>query len=66
MPELSLVANGQAHAVDVPVGASLAPTPWTLAGEEELRSATPLPGTEHELPVARTLVRRALAALSPR
>ena len=43
--------------------AGVAPIPWRLAGIEALDAATPLPRTEWKLPLARALVRRALAAL---
>ena len=41
--------------------AGVAPIPWVIAGPEALDDATPLPGTEYKLDVARALVRRALA-----
>jgi xanthine dehydrogenase YagS FAD-binding subunit len=44
----------------------VAPVPWTLGSEEELDGATPLRGTAYKLPIARALVRRALAAVSAR
>ena len=43
--------------------AGVAPIPWLLDGVEALDAATPLPRTEWKVPVARTLVRRALLAL---
>jgi xanthine dehydrogenase YagS FAD-binding subunit len=43
--------------------AGVAPTPWLLGGVDELDQATPLPRTEWKVPLARALVRRALAAL---
>ncbi|HUJ56788.1 MAG TPA: FAD binding domain-containing protein [Gaiellaceae bacterium] len=47
--------------------AGVAPIPWLLDGEaapgEALDAATPLPRTEWKVPLARALVRRALAAL---
>ncbi len=43
--------------------AGVAPVPWLLAGAEELDEATPLPGTEYKLEIARALVRRALEAV---
>jgi xanthine dehydrogenase YagS FAD-binding subunit len=43
--------------------AGVAPTPWTIAGPEGLDDATPLPGTEYKLDIARALVRRAVAAV---
>ncbi len=43
--------------------AGVAPIPWRIERIEELDEATPLPRTEWKVPVARALVRRALAAL---
>ena len=43
--------------------AGVAPTPWRLGNVDELDSATPLPRTEWKVPLARALVRRALAQL---
>jgi xanthine dehydrogenase YagS FAD-binding subunit len=43
--------------------AGVAPTPWRIEGIEELDAATPLPRTEWKVPLARALVRRALAQL---
>jgi xanthine dehydrogenase YagS FAD-binding subunit len=43
--------------------AGVAPIPWALSSPDELDSATPLPGTEYKLKLARALVRRAFAAL---
>jgi len=43
--------------------AGVAPIPWRIDGIEALDAATPLPRTEWKVPLARTLVRRALAAL---
>ncbi len=44
--------------------AGVAPVPWLLADPGELDRATPLPGTEYKLELARALTRRALAALA--
>lgn len=44
--------------------AGVAPTPWRIAGVEELDAASPLPRTEWKVTVARALVRRAEAALA--
>ena len=44
--------------------AGVAPIPWLLAGAAELDGATPLPGTEFKVEIARTLVARATARLS--
>ncbi|HEX6699418.1 MAG TPA: FAD binding domain-containing protein [Gaiellaceae bacterium] len=44
--------------------AGVAPIPWLLASPDGLDGATPLPGTEYKLRIARALVRRAFAALS--
>ncbi len=43
--------------------AGVAPVPWLLSAPDELDRATPLPGTEFKVEIARTLVGRALAAL---
>jgi xanthine dehydrogenase YagS FAD-binding subunit len=43
--------------------AGVAPIPWRISRVEDLDSATPLPRTEWKLPLARALVRRALASL---
>jgi xanthine dehydrogenase YagS FAD-binding subunit len=43
--------------------AGVAPTPWRIESIEELDAATPLPRTEWKVPLARALVRRALAQL---
>ena len=44
--------------------AGVAPVPWLLAGAVELDRATPLPGTEFKVEIARTLVARATARLA--
>jgi xanthine dehydrogenase YagS FAD-binding subunit len=41
--------------------AGVAPIPWVIEGPEALDHATPLPGTQYKLDIARALVRRALA-----
>ena len=41
--------------------AGVAPIPWVIEGPEALDQATPLPGTEYKLDIARALVPRALA-----
>jgi xanthine dehydrogenase YagS FAD-binding subunit len=43
--------------------AGVAPIPWLLESPASLDSATPLPGTEYKLRIARALVRRAFATL---
>jgi xanthine dehydrogenase YagS FAD-binding subunit len=43
--------------------AGVAPIPWRIQGIDELDGATPLPRTEWKVPLARALVRRALAEL---
>jgi xanthine dehydrogenase YagS FAD-binding subunit len=45
--------------------AGVAPVPWLLPGIDALEDATPLAGTAYKVEIARTLVRRALAALEP-
>ena len=44
--------------------AGVAPIPWPLESPADLDAATPLPGTAYKLEIARTLVRRALDAVS--
>ncbi|MGH2977279.1 MAG: FAD binding domain-containing protein [Gaiellaceae bacterium] len=44
--------------------AGVAPIPWRIGGVEDLDAATPLPRTEWKVPLARALVRRALASLA--
>jgi xanthine dehydrogenase YagS FAD-binding subunit len=44
--------------------AGVAPIPWLLDGEAGLDAATPLERTEWKVPLARALVRRALAAIA--
>ncbi|HZC75472.1 MAG TPA: FAD binding domain-containing protein, partial [Gaiellaceae bacterium] len=44
--------------------AGVAPIPWRIEGVEDLDAATPLPRTEWKVPLARALVRRALASLA--
>jgi xanthine dehydrogenase YagS FAD-binding subunit len=43
--------------------AGVAPIPWAVSGETDLDAATPLPGTAYKVELARTLVRRARAAV---
>ena len=43
--------------------AGVAPIPWALASPDDLDAATPLPGTQYKLQIARTLVRRAFASV---
>jgi xanthine dehydrogenase YagS FAD-binding subunit len=44
--------------------AGVAPIPWALESPDALEEATPLPGTAYKVEVARTLVRRAMEAVS--
>jgi xanthine dehydrogenase YagS FAD-binding subunit len=44
--------------------AGVAPIPWALGSADELEEATPLPGTAYKVEIARTLVRRAVEAVS--
>jgi xanthine dehydrogenase YagS FAD-binding subunit len=44
--------------------AGVAPTPWQIESVDDLDAATPLPRTEWKVPLARALVRRALAAIA--
>ena len=43
--------------------AGVAPIPWRIESADELDKATPLPRTEWKVPLAQTLIRRALAAI---
>jgi len=43
--------------------AGVAPIPWRIESVDDLDAATPLPRTEWKVPLARALVRRAVAAL---
>jgi xanthine dehydrogenase YagS FAD-binding subunit len=43
--------------------AGVAPIPWAIAVPDRLDDATPLPGNEYKLDIARALVRRAVAAV---
>ena len=43
--------------------AGVAPVPWALDSPDDLDGATPLPGNEYKLEIARALVRRALDQL---
>jgi xanthine dehydrogenase YagS FAD-binding subunit len=43
--------------------AGVAPIPWALEAPDALDAATPLPGTEYKVELARVLVRRALEAV---
>jgi xanthine dehydrogenase YagS FAD-binding subunit len=44
--------------------AGVAPTPWLLASPDDLDAATPLPGTEYKVEIARALVRRAVESVA--
>jgi xanthine dehydrogenase YagS FAD-binding subunit len=44
--------------------AGVAPIPWRIESIDDLEAATPLPRTEWKVPLARALVRRALAQLA--
>jgi xanthine dehydrogenase YagS FAD-binding subunit len=44
--------------------AGVAPVPWRLESPDDLEQATPLPGTAYKVELARTLIRRALEAVS--
>jgi xanthine dehydrogenase YagS FAD-binding subunit len=44
--------------------AGVAPIPWRVAGEGDLDGATPLPGTEYKVEIARALIRRAMEAVA--
>jgi xanthine dehydrogenase YagS FAD-binding subunit len=45
--------------------AGVAPIPWELSSPAALDEATPLPGTEYKVELARVLVGRALASVEP-
>ena len=45
--------------------AGVAPIPWALDSPEGLDEATPLAGTAYKVDLARALIRRAVAAVSP-
>ena len=63
-PLVGVAAARRGGGDDVRIGlAGVAPIPWLLASPNELDSATPLPGTEYKLRIARTFVRRAFSAL---
>ena len=54
------------HGADVRLALSgVAPIPWLLERPEDLDRATPLQGTAYKVEIARTLIRRALEAVSP-
>jgi xanthine dehydrogenase YagS FAD-binding subunit len=57
------VAAARVHGETRLALAGVAPIPWRIESAEELDKATPLPRTEWKLPLARALVRRALASL---
>ncbi|MFL5961100.1 MAG: FAD binding domain-containing protein [Gaiellaceae bacterium] len=62
-PQVGVAAARQADGATRIALAGVAPIPWRIEQIEELDSATPLPRTEWKVPLARALVRRALAAL---
>jgi xanthine dehydrogenase YagS FAD-binding subunit len=63
-PLVGVAAARAAAAGQTRIGlAGVAPIPWLLASPDELDSATPLPGTEYKLRIARVLVQRAFSAL---
>jgi xanthine dehydrogenase YagS FAD-binding subunit len=43
--------------------AGVAPTPWAIDSADDLEQATPLPGNEYKLEIARALIRRASEAV---
>jgi xanthine dehydrogenase YagS FAD-binding subunit len=44
--------------------AGVAPIPWLLEDEAALERSTPLPGTAYKVEIAKTLLRRAVQAIS--
>ncbi|HET7572857.1 MAG TPA: FAD binding domain-containing protein [Gaiellaceae bacterium] len=62
-PQVGVAAARHADGTTRLALAGVAPIPWLLDGPDALESATPLERTEWKVPVARALVRRALAAL---
>jgi xanthine dehydrogenase YagS FAD-binding subunit len=62
-PQVGVAVARQADGSTRIALAGVAPIPWRLESVEELDGATPLPRTEWKVPLARTLVRRALAGL---
>jgi xanthine dehydrogenase YagS FAD-binding subunit len=62
-PQVGVAAARHADGSTRMALAGVAPIPWRIEGPDELASATPLQRTEWKVPVARALVRRALASL---
>ena len=62
-PQVGVAAARQGDGSTRIVLAGVAPIPWRIESVDELEKATPLPRTEWKVPLARALVRRALASL---
>jgi xanthine dehydrogenase YagS FAD-binding subunit len=63
-PQVGIAAARHADGSTRIALAGVAPIPWRIESIEELETATPLPRTEWKVPLARALVRRALATLN--
>jgi xanthine dehydrogenase YagS FAD-binding subunit len=63
-PQVGVAAARHADGATRIALAGVAPTPWRIENAEDLDTATPLPRTEWKVPLARALVRRALAQLT--
>ncbi|HZQ04726.1 MAG TPA: FAD binding domain-containing protein [Gaiellaceae bacterium] len=63
-PQVGVAAARTADGATRLALAGVAPIPWPIGGPAELDAATPLPRTAWKVAVARTLVRRAAAAVA--
>ncbi|HEU5215292.1 MAG TPA: FAD binding domain-containing protein [Gaiellaceae bacterium] len=63
-PQVGVAVARQADGSTRIALAGVAPIPWRIEGVEDLDAATPLPRTQWKVPLARALVRRALATLA--
>jgi xanthine dehydrogenase YagS FAD-binding subunit len=61
-PLVGVAAARTGEAISIAL-AGVAPIPWRLDDADMLDDASPLPGTEYKVQIARALVRRALAAV---
>ncbi len=62
-PMVGVAAARSGHSVRLAL-AGVAPIPWALESPDDLDEATPLTGTAYKVEIARTLVRRAVEAVS--
>ncbi|MBA2568670.1 MAG: FAD binding domain-containing protein [Actinobacteria bacterium] len=62
-PMVGVAAARSGHSVRLAL-AGVAPIPWALGSPDDLDEATPLTGTAYKVEIARTLVRRAVEAVS--